>query len=121
MKARADRYNAAIGRQIRAEIAAAGSSISAVARDLGIARSALDNYVTGKRAIPIPIAYQVGEILGVDPQLIITRATERFWADDREDRDNVVNGRFGVAASMEDERKVAKEKSRDRGGDDGQG
>lgn len=103
MKARADRFNAAIGRQIRAEIGAAGSSISAVARDLGIARSALDNYVTGKRAIPIPVAYQVGEILGIDPQLIVSRATERFWAEDREDRENVIQGRFGVAPSSDDD------------------
>ena len=121
MKARADQYNAAIGRQIRAEIAAAGSSISAVARDLGIARSALDNYVTGKRAIPIPIAYQVGEILGVDPQLIVKRATERFWEEEREQRDNVLLGRFGVGGARQ-ARKVANEADeRDRGGDDGQG
>lgn len=102
MKARADRFNAAIGRQIRAEIGAAGSSISAVARELGIARSALDNYVTGKRAIPIPIAYQIGEILDVDPQLIVRRATERFWAEDRDDREVIIRGRFGVASSMDD-------------------
>lgn len=103
MKARADRFNAAIGRQIRAEIAAKGSSISAVARELGVARSALDNYVTGKRAIPIPIAYQIGEVLGIDPQLIVKRATERFWAEDREDRENVIRGRFGVVPSVDDD------------------
>lgn len=103
MKARAERYNAAIGRQLRAEIAAAGSSISAVARAMGIARSALDNYVTGKRAIPVTVAYQVAEILDIDPQVIVRRATERFWEEDRADRQNVIQGRFGVAPYSEDE------------------
>jgi plasmid maintenance system antidote protein VapI len=89
MKARSDRYNAAIGRQIRAEISAAGQSILGVAKQLGIARSTLDNYVTGKRDIPVPVAYQVAELLGLDPQTLIQRATERFHAEDKVGQSNV--------------------------------
>lgn len=89
MKARSDRYNAAIGRQIRAEISAAGQSILGVAKELGMARSTLDNYVTGKRDIPVPVAYQVAELLGLDPQTLIQRATERFHAEDKAGQSNV--------------------------------
>lgn len=117
MKARGDRFNAAMGRQIRAEIAASGRSISSVSRDLGLARSALDNYVTGKRAIPVPVVYQLGEILSIDPQLIVQRANERFLADDEAERSNVITGSFGVRGVPQDERAVAKKKGRDRGED----
>ncbi len=72
MKARADRFNAAMGKQIRAEIAASGMSISSVARDLDLARSALDNYVTGKRAIPVPIVYQLDDNMKVTSKKILT-------------------------------------------------
>ena len=55
VKTPAEQFNAAVGRQLRAEIAAAGSSIAAMSRgDRHRQRSALDNYVTGKRAIPVP-------------------------------------------------------------------
>ncbi|MFL2002175.1 helix-turn-helix domain-containing protein [Microbacterium sp. A1-JK] len=96
MKARADHYNAAIGRQIRAEISAAGQSILGVAKELGMARSTLDNYVNGKRDIPVPVAYQVAELLGLDPQVLIQRATERFHAEDIAARSNLIAGRFSV-------------------------
>ncbi|MFS0854584.1 XRE family transcriptional regulator [Microbacterium sp. 179-I 3D4 NHS] len=81
MKSSAELYNAAVGRQLRAEIAAAGSSIAAMARDAGIARSALDNYVTGKRAIPVPVVYTVCAIVNVPPHLVLARAEERLSAD----------------------------------------
>ena len=40
----AEEYNSAVGRQLKAEIAAAGSSIARMARDIDLSRSALDNY-----------------------------------------------------------------------------
>ena len=52
-----------------------------MARDAGIARSALDNYVTGKRAIPIPVVYTVCAIINVAPHLVLARAEERLSAD----------------------------------------
>ncbi|ODA89997.1 hypothetical protein ATY41_02850 [Leifsonia xyli subsp. xyli] len=72
-----------MGKQLRAEIAAGGSNITDMARMIGIARSALDNYVTGKRAIPIPIAYKVCESLGIDPHVVVARAEERFATETR--------------------------------------
>lgn len=81
VKTLSDEFNAAVGRQLRAEIAAAGSSIAAMARDIAIARSALDNYVTGKRAIPVPVLYAVCATVQVAPHLVLARAEERLSAD----------------------------------------
>lgn len=53
-----------------------------MARSIGIARSALDNYVTGKRAIPVPTVYAVCETLGIQPHVLVSRAEERLLADD---------------------------------------
>lgn len=78
VKTPAESFNAAVGSQLRAEIAAKGSSIAAMAREIGYARSALDNYVTGKRAIPVPVVYAVGAALGVAPHVILSRAEERL-------------------------------------------
>lgn len=76
-----EEFNAAVGRQLRGEIAAGGSSIAAMARTIGIARSALDNYVTGKRAIPVPIVYSVCASLHVEPHIVFARAEERLSVD----------------------------------------
>ena len=82
METPADHFNAAVGRQLRAEIAASRSSIAAMARTIGIARSALDNYVTGKRAIPVPVVYSVCAALDVQPHVLLARAEERLQVDD---------------------------------------
>lgn len=81
VKTPGEQFNAAVGRQLRAEIAAAGSSIAAMAREIGIARSALDNYVTGKRAIPVPVLYAVSTALDVESHVVLSRAEERLRAE----------------------------------------
>jgi plasmid maintenance system antidote protein VapI len=81
VKTSAEQYNEAVGRQMRGEIAAERSSIAAMARSIGIARSALDNYVTGKRAIPIPVVYAVCAVLHLEPHVLLARAEERLRAD----------------------------------------
>ncbi len=81
VKTPGEQFNAAVGRQLRGEIAAAGSSIAAMSREIGIARSALDNYVTGKRAIPVPIVYAVCAAVDLEPHLILRRAEERLRAE----------------------------------------
>ncbi|WP_314423304.1 helix-turn-helix transcriptional regulator [uncultured Microbacterium sp.] len=77
----AEDYNSAVGRQLKGEIAAAGSSIARMARDIDVSRSALDNYTTGKRDIPIPVLYRVCAVIGVAPHVILERAQERFRTD----------------------------------------
>lgn len=81
VKTPSEEFNAAVGRQLRGEIAAAGSSVAAMAREIGIARSALDNYVTGKRAIPVPVVYAVCAAIQVAPHLVLARAEERLGND----------------------------------------
>ena len=81
VKTPAEEFNDAVGRQMRAEIAASRSSIAAMARSISIARSALDNYVTGKRAIPVPVVYAVCATLRLEPHVMLARAEERLRAD----------------------------------------
>jgi len=81
VKTPAEEFNEAVGRQLRAEIAASRSSVAAMARTIGVARSALDNYVTGKRAIPIPVVYAVCAAAGIEPHVLLARAEERLQAD----------------------------------------
>lgn len=121
METPADRFNAAVGRQLRAEIAAGGSSISAMARSIGIARSALDNYVSGKRAIPVPIAYEICATLAVDPHVVVMRAEERLAAEEAQPASNItaLRSRKSAAPVGQEDRAVAKKKSRDPGGDEG--
>lgn len=109
VKTPAEDFNAAVGRQLRGEIAAAGSSIAAMAREVGIARSALDNYVTGKRAIPIPVVYAVCVVLDIAPHVILTRAEERLRAESDGPSGTLtrLRPRTDVRGTREDTREVA--------------
>ncbi|MBT2486884.1 XRE family transcriptional regulator [Microbacterium sp. ISL-108] len=109
MKTSAEHFNAVVGSQLRAEIAAARSSIAAMARTIGIARSALDNYVTGKRAIPVPIVYAVCTALDLEPHVLIARAEERLHADggERSARVTPLRRTPDVSGPREDVKEVA--------------
>ncbi|WP_244632044.1 MULTISPECIES: helix-turn-helix domain-containing protein [unclassified Microbacterium] len=108
MKTPAEEFNDAVGRQLRAEIAASRSSIAAMARTIGIARSALDNYVTGKRAIPVPVVYSVCAALDVEPHVLFARAEERLSADGVSTaRVTPIRRTPDVAGPREDNREVA--------------
>ncbi len=108
VKTPAEEFNEAVGRQMRAEIAASRSSIAAMARSIGIARSALDNYVTGKRAIPVPVVYAVCADLGVEPHVLLARAEERLRADgETTARITPIRRTPDVAGPREDSREVA--------------
>ena len=109
MKTPGDLFNAAVGRQMRAEIAAGGSSIAAMAREIGVARSGLDNYVSGRRAIPVPVLYRVCVALDIEPHVILGRAEERLRADDARRPATVtpLPRRVDVGSSREDESEVA--------------
>lgn len=83
-------FNAEVGRRLRGEIAAGGSSIAGMAREIGVARSALDNYVTGKRAIPVPTLYSICSVLGLEPHRILGWAEERLRDEARQRDTNVI-------------------------------
>lgn len=120
MNTPAERFNAAVGRQVRAEISAAGSSVAAMARRIGIARSALDNYVKGERSIPVPIVYAVCDAVQIEPHVLVERAEQRF-VDDEATTSKVTPIRRKRPTAPAPLPRVAKKRSRDRGGDDGQG
>lgn len=109
METPADQFNAAVGRQLRAEIAASRSSIAAMARDIGYARSALDNYVTGKRSIPVPVVYAVCAELGIAPHVLVSRAEDRLRSEDGERlaRVSVLRRRDNVSGPRDDVPEVA--------------
>lgn len=108
VKTPAEEFNDAVGRQMRAEIAASRSSIAAMARSIGIARSALDNYVTGKRAIPVPVVYAVCADLALEPHVLLARAEERLRADgEATARVTPIRRAPDVAGPRDDVREVA--------------
>ncbi|WP_200838839.1 MULTISPECIES: helix-turn-helix domain-containing protein [Microbacterium] len=117
MKTPAEEFNEAVGRQLRAEIAAARSSIAAMARDIGIARSALDNYVTGKRAIPVPVVYAVCAAVGLEPHVLVARAEERLAADGTSATVTPLRRPADVATPRDNAREVAFESGSARDSD----
>lgn len=120
VKTPAEEYNAAVGRQLKGEIAAGGSSIAAMAREIGIARSALDNYTTGKRSIPVPVLYAVSTSLDIEPHLVLRRAEERMRAEGgrREATVTPLRGRGAdVPGRREDDKEVASESHLSHDGD----
>lgn len=74
----AESYNAIVGAQLRAEIAAAGMSVAEAARRSGIPRQTLIRYLDGQREIPVPILYRIGALVDVTPGSIIERAGDRY-------------------------------------------
>lgn len=80
-KKQAERFAQAVAAQVRAEIAAASSSVAAIARATKINRETLDRWVKGERALSIPNLYLIAHSLKLDPHLIVLRAEERFDAE----------------------------------------
>lgn len=77
----AERFARTVAAQVRAEIAAANTTVAGVARATGINRETLDRWVKGERALSIPTLYRISVAVGVDPHMIVQRAEERFAAE----------------------------------------
>ncbi len=77
----AERFARTVAAQVRAEIAAAGTTVAGVARATGINRETLDRWVKGERALSMPTLYRISVAVGVDPHVIVQRAEERFAAE----------------------------------------
>jgi len=77
----AERFARTVAAQVRAEIAAANTTVAGVARATGINRETLDRWVKGERALSIPTLYRISVAVGVDPHVIVQRAEERFAAE----------------------------------------
>jgi len=77
----AERFARTVAAQVRAEIAAAGTTVAGVARATGINRETLDRWVKGERALSMPTLYRISVAVGIDPHVIVQRAEERFAAE----------------------------------------
>ncbi|MCS0500608.1 helix-turn-helix domain-containing protein [Protaetiibacter mangrovi] len=74
----AERFAETVAAQVRAEIAAAGTTVAGVARTTGINRETLDRWVKGERAMNLATLYRIAAAVGVPPHTIVERAEERF-------------------------------------------
>ena len=73
------KYWAAISTVIRMEmIARDNMSQAKLAAAVGVGREAMNNYLNGKREMPITIFLRVADTLGVTPQWIFQEAERRM-------------------------------------------
>jgi transcriptional regulator with XRE-family HTH domain len=77
-KEEAERFGKTVAAQLRAEAAAQGITVVELARRSGINRETLDRWLKGERAISVPTMFQLAQVLGVDPFVVVKRAEERF-------------------------------------------
>lgn len=110
-----------VGRLLSEALYARGMAQGAVAEAAGLSSSQLSRVLSGKKVFTLDQLDAVCSVIGVDMIEIVAQADAATRARPRPRRGEIINGRFGVAPIAEDEKKVAKSRSRDRGGDDGQG
>ncbi|MGC0144423.1 helix-turn-helix domain-containing protein [Pseudactinotalea sp. Z1732] len=77
METTSERFNAAVGAQMRAEIAAHGYNVKSAAEAMGIARGVLIRYLEGQRNIPISVAARLADLLEMPLSTLIQRAEDR--------------------------------------------
>ena len=119
----AQRLSDALVSEIKAEMGRRDLSSRALGRLIGKSSQYMSdrldggNSKTGKRVtLNINDLYAIAEALELDAADLMTRASDLAQTGGE-----LIVARFGVAPVDQDERKVAKKKSRDRGGDDGRG
>lgn len=73
-----DALYAAILKQLNAELGAAGFSVKSFAKHVGRPYDSTRNYLMGERVLPLGIFLEYASALGVDPDLIVSRARGRM-------------------------------------------
>jgi transcriptional regulator with XRE-family HTH domain len=68
----------AVAAQIRAELAAAGLTVTAAVKLTGIPRPTIDRYLKGERDIPLAKLMTIARALDIDAHVILRRASERM-------------------------------------------
>ncbi|WP_307219969.1 hypothetical protein [Microbacterium sp. SORGH_AS_0888] len=119
----AQRLSDALVSEIKAEMGRRDLSSRGLGRLIGKSSQYMSdrldggNSKTGRRVVlNVNDLYAIANALGLEASDLLTRADVLA-----QQRGEVLPGRFGVAPTAHNESKVAKEKSRDRGGDDGKG
>ncbi|WP_162817545.1 helix-turn-helix domain-containing protein [Microbacterium paraoxydans] len=109
-----------VGRLLSEAIAARGLAQSRVADEAGISPSQLSRALTGKKVFTLDQLDAVCIVVGVDLIDVVSSADAATKSRPRPVGGELIRGQFGVGGSQEDERTVAKKKSRDPGGDEGE-
>lgn len=71
-----DAFNSAVAAELRAQRARGKKTIDEVVQQSGISKSAVLNYMNGKRDVPLPALVELCRVLGVSPQTIFDRAED---------------------------------------------
>lgn len=74
-------YLSAVGQQLRAEIAASGTSAKRISEKINMDRTTLHRYLHGQRDIPLSALVRITSGIGVDPAVVLDRAEERAGRD----------------------------------------
>lgn len=69
-------FNQAVAAELRAERARTRITIESLVHTTGLSKSAVLNYLNGKRDIPTPALYDLSSALGVDARTVFDRAYE---------------------------------------------
>ena len=110
-----------VGRLLSEAIAARGLAQARVAEEAGISPSQLSRALTGKKVFTLDQLDAVCDVVGVDLIDVIAAADAATPSRPRPARGELIQAEFGVRDTTEDRRAVAKKKSRDPGGDEGEG
>lgn len=71
-----DAFNALVAAELRAERGRSKLTVDNLITKTGLSKSAVLNYLNGKRDIPTPALFELCSALGVDPRVIFERAQE---------------------------------------------
>lgn len=69
-----DAYNQAVAAELRAERGRKRVTVEFLVKTTGLSKSAVLNYLNGKRDIPTPAFVEISLALGADPRVIFDRA-----------------------------------------------
>ena len=120
---RGELFGRYVGLELKGAIVSRALTAKAVAEQIGRADANLNRWLNGKTEIPIAVLCEVCEVLDLEPRTIVEHAYDRMVEElgERDAPTNVTTmRRRDVPALVQDERAVAKKKSRDPGGDEGE-
>lgn len=109
-----------VGQLLGDAIASRGLAQARVALEAGISPSQLSRALTGKKVFTLDQLDAVCSVIGVDLIEIVSAADAATKSRPRPKSGELIHGDFGVRGTAEDRRAVAKKKSRDPGGDEGE-
>ena len=93
------RFTAYVGLELKGAIAARGWTATAVAQATSHSPAALSRWLSGQKALPMPVLLEACDVIGADPREIVERAYSRLppTAEEAADLDA-----WGVAAQATD-------------------